>query len=167
MSRLSSRLFEPQQSFRNIDDERGHLEDVVTKKRNQFLRVVLPPFFFPRVRYIRGDRVKSTPICRASASFDESAREFLRFPPWALLTCDGKKARPHCIVKLAHRKQSSHSSRKRTRRRKEARGARGGKKERRKRNRREEEKEEEKEEVSRHTECKTHRGRLVALYSHA
>lgn len=165
MSRLSSHLYEPRQSFRNIDDERGNLEDVVTKKRNQFLRVVLP-FFFPRVRYIRGDRVKSTPICRASASFDESVREFLRFPPWALLTCDGKKARPHCIVKLAHRKQSSHSSRKRTRRRKEARGARGGKKEEKeieekKRKRRE------KEEVSRHTECKTHRGRLVALYSHA
>lgn len=32
-------------------------------------------------------------------------------PSGSLLTCNGKKARPHCIVKLAHRKQSSHSSR--------------------------------------------------------
>lgn len=31
-------------------------------------------------------------------------------PSGSLLTCNGKKARPRCIVKLAHRKQSSHSS---------------------------------------------------------
>jgi len=72
---------------------------IYIKMRNQFLRVDLLP--------------------RAQCIFsivDETARESPLSPSGSLLTCNGKKARQRCIVKLAHRKQSSHSSRSETER---------------------------------------------------
>lgn len=65
--------------------------------------------FLPRVRYIfcATAHVKTARSRRRERV--KRAESLCASPSGSLLTCDGKKARLHCIVKLAHRKQSSHS----------------------------------------------------------
>lgn len=79
-------------------------EAVRIKMRNQFLQAL------SRGRDVFArSRMKSR--CARAHERELSARGSPRFPPrGSLLTCNGKKVRPRCIVKLAHRKQSSHSS---------------------------------------------------------
>lgn len=75
---------------------------LIPSRRSSILLILPAVHSRGRIKSARGSaRWSAAHACTTFCAF---------LPSGSLLTCDGKKARPRCIVKLAHRKQSCHSA---------------------------------------------------------